>query len=131
MAIRPAALALGALAFLPSCKDETLTGYVQGANAFALEEVNGQPFPARATIDLSQEGRISGQAPCNSYFAAQTAPYPWFEVTAIGASKRACPDLAAEGAFFKALSSMTLSEISGPVLILTNEAGGKMVFRAP
>ena len=47
----------------------------------------------------------------------------------VAATKRACPDLAAENAYFTALQSMTLSEVLGNVLILSNDAGDEMVFR--
>ena len=42
----------------------------------------------------------------------------------------ACPELEAESAFFAALEDMSLVEIVGPTLILTNEAGREMVFEA-
>jgi heat shock protein HslJ len=46
------------------------------------------------------------------------------------ASTRAiCPDLAAEQRFLAALSGMTLAEVSGPVLILSNDTGDRLEFR--
>ncbi|QDC11064.1 META domain-containing protein [Oceanicola sp. D3] len=124
-------LALAALFALPplatACADETLTGYASGL--YQLEEIDGEGFEWGATLDLSEAGRIAGQAPCNSYSAAQDAPYPWFQPGPIAATRRACLHLNGEAAFFKALSEMTLAEASGPVLILSNEAGREMVFR--
>ncbi len=109
-------------------KDETISGYAPDGAVFTLQSIDDTPFPASATISFPAQGRVTGQAPCNSYFAMQTVPYPWFNVEAIGASKRACPDLAAEQTYFAALSEMTLSEVSGTTLILSNDAGRKMVF---
>lgn len=110
--------------------DETVTAYGAEGRSFALVELDGAPFPASASISFPAAGRVAGQAPCNSYFAPITVPYPWFEVGLIGASKRACPDLAAESRFFVALRAMTLSEISGDVLILSDpESGRRMVFQ--
>ena len=124
--------ALFTLLALAACNsDETLTAYADGVTVFALETLNGAPFTARATIDISEPGRVTGQAPCNRYFAAQTAPYPWFKLGPVGATKMACPDLNQEGAFLRALSQMTLSEIAGSTLILSNDAGQEMVFQAP
>lgn len=42
----------------------------------------------------------------------------------------ACPDLPLETAFLSALGEMTLAEAVGTTLILSNDAGRKMVFEA-
>lgn len=114
---------------LVSCSDETLSGYAKGDGTYVLEELNGAAFEPRATLNLTEQGEISGEGPCNSYFGAQSAPYPWFEVKSIGSTKRACPDLRQEAKFFDALQSMSQSEVSGDILLLTNESGEEMVFR--
>lgn len=125
----PAAAAF--VAGLAACNgDETISGYADPDAIYRLEELFGDPFPAQATISFPEEGRIAGEGPCNRFSAAQRVPYPWFEAGQVVATRRACPDLAAETAFFAALGAMTLAEISGPVLILSDEAGRQMVFRA-
>lgn len=111
--------------------DETVTAYLEGSRAFRLVTLDGTPFEAQATIDLSVAGRLRGDAPRNSYSAAQMAVYPWFETGAIITTRMACPDLDAETAFLAALSAMTLSEVAGATLILSNTEGGEMVFQAP
>lgn len=119
------------LSLLAACQpDETVTKYLQGSETFVLQSINGTPFGAVATIHLGEAGKVSGQAPCNSYFAEQSAPYPWFELGAIAATKRACPDLDAEQTFFDALATASLVEVSGPILILTNDQDLEMVFQA-
>ena len=45
-------------------------------------------------------------------------------------TRRACPELPEETAFFKALEQMTLAEVVGETLILSNTEGGEMVFEA-
>ena len=112
------------------CADETLTGYGAADQIFVLQEINGTPFAARATITFPREGEISGNAPCNSFNATQELPYPWFKAGPIAATKRACPDLEAEAIFFRSLTEMTLSEVSGPNLILSTAEGQTMVFKA-
>ena len=108
--------------------DESVSGYADPTASYALQDLNGAPFTASATIAFPHKGVVTGQGPCNSYSATQTVPYPWIRIENIAATKRACPDLAAEGAFFAALQSMTLSEVLGDVLILSNDEGGEMVF---
>ncbi|MGV6811145.1 MAG: META domain-containing protein, partial [Brevirhabdus sp.] len=91
--------------------DETISGYVGTDTVWTLQELDGTPFPHRATLSFPEEGKIAGQAPCNRYFGAQTAPYPWFKVDGVGSTKMACPALDQEQVFFTALSAMTLAEV--------------------
>lgn len=121
---------LAALAALAGCADETISGFAGPGAVYRLEELNGVRFTALATISFPEKGRAGGQGPCNAWSAGQNAPYPWFELGPIAATRRACPDLAREAAFFDALSAARFAEVSGGVLILSNEAGGEMVFRA-
>ena len=111
-------------------KDETVSGYAPAGATFVLQSIDDTAFSATATITFPEEGRIAGQAPCNNYSGAQTVPYPWFKAENIASTKRACPDLAAEQTYFAALSAMSLSEVSSTTLILSNEAGRKMLFTA-
>jgi len=73
---------------------------------------------------------VAGAMPRNFLSGALTVPLPWFGVEGVAATKRACPELAEEAAFFAALERMTLAEVAGSVLILSNDAGEEMVFRA-
>lgn len=121
-------LLLSVLSMFGACKDETVTGYGGDTATWILKSIDGQPFNARATLVFPQEGKIAGQAPCNSYAGEQTAPYPWFATTGIAATKRACPELADETRYFQALADMTLVEVVGEILILSNDTGREMVF---
>ena len=122
--------ALIALVALTACKDETISGYSTEGATWVLNSIDGVPFTASATISFPEAGKIVGQAPCNRYFGEQTVPYPWFSAQKIGNTKRACPDLPAETEFFNALKDMTLSESVEGTLILSNDTGREMVFKA-
>lgn len=117
-------------ALIACAGDETAATYAQNDLDYRLVELDGVPYANRATISFQQGGRISGSAPCNRYFGQLTVPYPWFGIENIGATLMACPDLAAESAFFDALESMSLAETSGNVLLLSNSDGRSMVFQA-
>lgn len=107
--------------------DETLTQY--GAEgSWQLTQINDRPFEAVATITFEPGGQLHGDGPCNAYSGQQTAPYPWFELSPLRATRRACADLTAEHAYFSALQSMSLSEVSGDVLILSNDQGDRLLF---
>lgn len=123
------ALVAGFFGLAACAGDETISGYADREATYRLTELGGRPFAATATIRFPDEGRITGEAPCNSYSGTQAAPYPWFDPGPIAATRRACPDLDAEAAFFAALEAMTLAEVTGDVLILTDADGREMVFR--
>ncbi len=124
-------LAMAAFAGLADCSgDETVANYGGSAAEWQLVEIDGADFTAPATLNLAEPGKISGQAPCNRYFGEQTAPYPWFRAEKIGATRHACPELKEENLFLAALTEMTLSEVAGDTLILSNDAGREMVFKA-
>lgn len=119
------------LLFVTACKnDETVRAYGAADKEWRLIELNEKPFNASATLTFPEVNRIAGNAPCNGYSASMSVPYPWFEAGPIAATKRACPDLAAESAFFNALGAATLSEVLGNTLILSNPEGLNMVFTA-
>lgn len=126
MRLRTALLLLA----LAACTDETISGYADPDAVYRLTEIDGAPYKANATISFPKAGTARGEAPCNAWFASQSAPYPWLELGPIAATRRACPDLDAEQAYFEALAAVTLAEVQGPVLILSNDAGREMVFRA-
>ncbi|MEM1388620.1 MAG: META domain-containing protein [Pseudomonadota bacterium] len=109
-------------------RDETISGYADRGAVYRLIEIGGQPAPADATIRFTEKGRIDGTGPCNSYAAAQTAPYPWIEVGAMASTRKACPDLAFETEFFEALQAVTLAEVSGPIVILSDPPNLELVF---
>lgn len=123
-------LLIGLTSLSACAADESISKFVDTSAEYALVEMDGMPFVAKATIAFPEEGRVVGQAPCNRYFAQQTVPYPWFGLEGIGATRMACPDLAIETAFFNALEGMTLAEVSGDTLILSNSLGRQMVFAA-
>ncbi|GFE66410.1 hypothetical protein KIN_34840 [Litoreibacter roseus] len=119
------------LAVLNACQgDETLTAYGAADTIWAVTEIDEQAFAASATISFPEPGKIRGQGPCNQYSATQTVPYPWFKAEAIVSTRRSCENLAAENTYLRALAAMTLSEVSGDSMILSNEDGATIVFEA-
>lgn len=124
------AFSLIAVLTLVACKkDETVAGY-DGNKTWHLTELDGAPYDARATLTFGEDGKVTGKAPCNTYFTSQTMPYPWVGFEAIGSTRMACPDLEHEAAFFNALIEMTQAEVSGDVMLLSNDAGREMLFKA-
>ncbi|MCR8824940.1 META domain-containing protein [Pseudosulfitobacter koreensis] len=120
-----------ALTFAAACKaDETARAYGAGDKTWVLTEIDGQPFSATATLNFPETGKIAGQGPCNGYATTMSVPYPWFETGPLRATRRTCPEIADESRYFNALASMTLIEVLGDVMILKNEKGRELLFRA-
>ena len=118
------------LLFAACQKDESVSGYADSNAIYVLQEINGHAFVSRATLHFPEAGKVQGDAPCNAYFATQTVPYPWIRIENIAVTKRICPDFSAESKFFAALSAMTLVEVLGDTLILSNDDDTEMVFES-
>ena len=111
-------------------RDETARAYGAADRLWDLQEVNGVPFPANATLSFLAAETIAIQGPCNRITASNTVPYPWFSVTLVSSTKRSCPDLQHEKSLANALERTTVIEILDNVMILSNTEDLNMVFIA-
>jgi heat shock protein HslJ len=103
---------------------ETLTG-----RDWQLLAIDGAIFDAAATLRIEEDGGLSGQAPCNRWFARNQSALPALDLAGIGATRMACDQLAEEQVFFDALAAMTaLAMDGGGTLILTGADGRSMEF---
>lgn len=106
---------------------ESLAAYAE-EGTYRLQFIDGAPFSAETTIRF-EGSRLVGRGPCNAFSAQIAAPYPWFAVGPISATRMACPDLSAERVLFDSLRAMELAETLGPVILLTGPDGSSMEFR--
>ena len=120
-----------ALLLMTACRgDETIAAYGAADIEWRLVEIDAQPFVSTATLHFSEQGRITGATPCNTYSATMDAPYPWFDVQDLSQTRMTCDDMTLEHQFLLALQDMTLSEVSAGIMILSNVDGREMVFKA-
>ena len=118
-----------ALIVLAACqKDETLVGYGAGDMSWQLSRLDGVPADQKLTLEFREDGAVRGTGPCNSFGAMQTAPYPWFELSPILSTRRACPEMALETELLTLLPQLSQAEVSGSVLVLSNEGSQRAVF---
>lgn len=110
--------------------DETISGYAETDTSYNLSEIDKAPFVTTASIVFGKDGTVSGKGPCNTFSASQSAPYPWFALGPIASTRKACPHLQLETVYFEALADMSIAEVVGGTLILSNDAGREMVFQA-
>lgn len=86
----------------PAPRPVTLTGN------YGLVALNGQPVRPGITLEIAGDNSFAGQAPCNRYFGTLQAGSDFtFASSPIGATRRACPDLQLEGAYFQAFEAAT------------------------
>lgn len=97
------------------------------AALWALATVDGASPGYAATLDLSQEGRLTGQAPCNRYFADMSLQGEALDLGPIGATKMACEDMKGESDYFALLGQMDSLTRTEDVLTLRG-VGHEMVF---
>lgn len=127
--IRPAALALLLLAPAAAVQAQQTIPPVL-ALEWTLAEVDGQPVGYSATISLDAEGRVSGRAPCNRYFAGFTGTLPEFRPEAMGSTRMACAAMTYEDAYFALLQGVDRLTASDRELHLSG-AGHSLIFRRP
>lgn len=114
---------------LAACaRDETIYSYGGAGGDWQLQRLNGNDFPAEATLRFDADGKVSGTAPCNRFSSRQTVPYPWIAFDPVAATKRACPELSAEQQFFEVLDRVSIGIVDGDTLTLSNDEGDRMVF---
>ncbi|MES2432562.1 MAG: META domain-containing protein [Pseudomonadota bacterium] len=94
---------------------------------WVLASVDGTAVEYTATLSLGQPGRLTGQAPCNRYFADVTRDGAAFKLGVIGATRMACLQIKGEAAFFQTLQGVETAEETSAQLVLTG-AGHQMVF---
>lgn len=120
------ALSLAAPLVLAACVDAPPAR----PHPWKLVSMGGQSFDAPATFQLDAGGsRASGMAPCNSWSGRIVSePFPLWAIRDVTATEMACPDLAAEQAFFAGLARSTRMAVGADHLTLSDRMGFTMEF---
>ncbi|WP_196941864.1 META domain-containing protein [Pseudooceanicola algae] len=102
----PLAAPVLTLALLSACREETP---IDPETTWQLHSLNGATVPdaGRATLIIAEEGRLHGVAPCNNYGGSWTGVGQDFRIYGVFSTRKGCPDLPAETAFFAALNRVT------------------------
>ncbi|MFC3180989.1 META domain-containing protein [Cypionkella sinensis] len=94
---------------------------------WVLASIDGAAVDYTATLSLAEQGRVTGQAPCNRYFADVTRQGDTFRLGMIGATRMACLQIKGEAAYFQALQGIDRASETPEQLTLSG-AGREMVF---
>ena len=82
------------------------------------------------TVWFPEIWQLEARTPCFRHSAKITVPYPWFAAAGIRSKEQRCIQTEIEDRFLRQLTTMTLSEVQGGILILTSDDGSELVFRA-
>lgn len=88
---------------------------------WSLNALDGAPVAFTATLDLSDPGKLTGRAPCNSYAGKLTTTGDAFTPGPILSTKMACDGLADENRYLQALQMVDTAAVAGDHLTLTGE----------
>jgi heat shock protein HslJ len=121
---------LSALSFaiLAACVSPAMSDGISGLD-WHLVGLEGQEIGWKASLRL-EGNSVSGKAPCNGFAGSNSATLPALAFGAIRVTRMACPDLAAETAFFDALQAMQRAEVDQGHLFLIGPEGRIMEFAA-
>lgn len=114
------------VAVLAACVAPALADEISGTD-WHLVGLEGQKVEWQASLRLDGD-KVSGKAPCNRYFGTNAATLPEISFGGMGATKMACPDLAAEDAYFSALQAMQRAELDQGHLFLIGPEGRIIEF---
>jgi heat shock protein HslJ len=119
-------LALLSLTALAACVTAAQSNEIAGID-WHLVGLEGQEVAWDASLRFEGD-KVSGKAPCNRYFGTNAAALPALSLGMMGATKMACPDLAAETVFFEALQAMQRVELDQDHLYLIGPEGRIIEF---
>ena len=125
-----APLALAACAYATAETEVPEGNWLLPGTSWKVVELDGAPFPATAVATLTEDGRITGQAPCNAYTADYEGHWPDISFKPVSRTRMACPELAAETAFFAAMEKVTHAEMLTDALLLTGPETSLRLVRA-
>lgn len=96
-----------------------------GAEWRRIDDADANPHPPTITFE---DGRASGYAGCNRWFASVTRAGDALRFGQAGATRMACaePAMAAERRFLTVINATRAARIIGDELILTDEAGAEL-----
>ena len=109
--------------------DETLTGYAERDAVYELVELDGEAVSVSAFVRFPGRKSMEARSPCFAYSGRLSAPMPWFEFQQADRVAYSCIEQPVEDTFADALAQSTLAEVSGGIIILSDDTGPRLVFQ--
>jgi heat shock protein HslJ len=125
MELRMRALLPALLALMPAVATaQTVTG-----TEWQLLAIDGTFYEANVTLQIGEDGTLTGTGPCNRWSARNAATLPDMKIAGLRATRMACDRLADEQVFFDALVGMMGLKLAGPKnLVLQGPGDHSMEF---
>lgn len=120
LALLAAPFLLGACVVVAQPQPEVPQGnWLLPGTSWKVAEINGEPFKASAVATLTEDGHVTGKAPCNNFNAGYTGHWPDITFQPAMRTMMACPDLPAEDQFFAAMEKVNHGEVRESDMLLT------------
>ena len=119
-------LSVLSLVALAACVSPAVSQDIAGVD-WHLVGLEGQAVDWDASLRFDGD-KVAGKAPCNRWFGSNTGTLPALDISGIGATRMACPDLAAESVYFESLQAMQRVELDQGHLFLIGAEGRIMEF---
>ncbi|MBK9015247.1 MAG: META domain-containing protein [Saprospiraceae bacterium] len=125
--------AMAVMAVLFSCKSEPIGGKLEGTYwTLSSAKLANQTISLAKTAETSlvfSEGKLTGKAPCNSYFADYSAKGSAISLSELGATKRFCDEMDLENAYLSLLSKAQSYSVRGDKLEIVSSNGQLTFFQ--
>ena len=113
-------LAAVSMTACPTAQAQTVTD-----TEWQLLAVDGAFYEANATLQIADDGSLTGSGPCNRWSARNAATLPDLKIEGLRATRMACDRLADEQAFFDVLIGMTGLKLAGPKNLVVQGPGDR------
>jgi len=124
---------MAVMACLVACKSKPIGGQLEGTywtlSSANLDNQSVQFSKGAETSLVFSEGKLTGKAPCNSYFADYSTKAAAISLSEIGATKRFCDEMDLENAYLSLLSKAEAYSVRGDKLEILSPIGQLTFFR--
>ncbi|MEM9888858.1 MAG: META domain-containing protein [Bacteroidota bacterium] len=114
------------LSALWACKTKQLEQISLDGTEWQLKSMDDKAMESVVTLRF-KEDEITGKSFCNQYFSSYKTDAKKLTISAVGATKRACPELDLERTYFEWLASAGAYAMNNKELMIDCEKG-KLVF---
>lgn len=105
------------LLVLAACSGDSDKAKIPGE--YTLVAIEGVEVSGTPSLNIGEDGAVSGQGPCNMFTGQNRAELPALDLGALATTRRACLQEGGEGAFFKALGAVSEARRDGDELVMT------------
>jgi heat shock protein HslJ len=103
-------------------------GWVLPGSRWQLAVLDGAAYPARLVGELTTDGRVVGEGPCNRFSAPYAGRWPDLSFDPVLTTRRSCPEVEAEASALAALARVERAAVDDGRLVLTGPGGVYLAF---